>query len=420
MNNLFRKEVYRRRAERLDGEVCIPRPPAFVWLAILILVIVISCAVALSMGSYARKETVRGLVEPEGGVVRVLAGKEGIISKIFVSEGAKVEAGQPLGRLRDDKFLSSLGTLGESLRTGLVQRLERLDRLVANEVLHHQSYLKSLEGRANSTRDKLEEVEAQIDVISERISINREMLERLQELAREGHASDLEVSQSRDSLLALIQEHHNALSMRVNLEEQQKELRGEKERAPTEHQQEMDRLRDQRQELRSELMRIQYQREAEIRAPVNGQITGLTATEGARVGPGDTLARILPEGGYMQAVLYLPSRSIGIVEVGQDVQIRFEAFPYERFGVHAGKIKTVEKTAILPGELPRVAAAQQGPEGRQPVYRVIATLERQRIPGYGEDFPLRPGMELEADIVLEQRTLIQWLFNPIYSIAMRL
>jgi len=417
MKNLFRKEVYRRRAQRLDGEVRIARPPTFVWLSALIAVIMLLSGVGLTMGDYARKETVRGVVEPEGGVIRIRPNDEGVVSEILVSEGQEVEAGQPLIRLQDDEFLPGLDALGESLRTGLVERLERLERRMEDEKRSHDIRMASLENRARATREKVIHAEARIALLGERIEINQEILERLEGLSQSGHETDLEVSQQRDSFLALAQEHRNAVTTRVDLEERLDDIQVEQDAAPIEHRREMDSLRDQRDQLQAELLRLRHRGAAELRAPLAGRMTGVTTTEGARVGPGDTLARILPEGARMRAVLYLPSRSIGTIEQGQTVQIRFDAFPYERFGVHEGRIESVDDTAILPGEIPQIETLQQGPDGRQPVYRVLVALEAQTISGYDREFPLRSGMELEADVVLERRTLIQWLFDPIYSLG---
>jgi membrane fusion protein len=50
------------------------------------------------------------------------------------------------------------------------------------------------------------------------------------------------------------------------------------------------------------------------------------------------------------------------------------------------------------------------------VYRVSATLNHNLVSAYGQSFPLRPGMTLSADIQLDQRTVIEWLFEPLLSI----
>jgi membrane fusion protein len=53
----------------------------------------------------------------------------------------------------------------------------------------------------------------------------------------------------------------------------------------------------------------------------------------------------------------------------------------------------------------------------EPVYRVTVTLAKQNVIAYGEEMPLQPGMQLEADVLLESRRLVEWMLEPLYSIS---
>jgi membrane fusion protein len=55
----------------------------------------------------------------------------------------------------------------------------------------------------------------------------------------------------------------------------------------------------------------------------------------------------------------------------------------------------------------------------EPVFRVRVTLERENIAAYGEAIPLQPGMLLTADVVFDRRSLIRWLFDPLFAVAQR-
>lgn len=51
------------------------------------------------------------------------------------------------------------------------------------------------------------------------------------------------------------------------------------------------------------------------------------------------------------------------------------------------------------------------------VYRITVDLPRQYITAYGRHENLKPGMLLDADIMGEKRRLIEWLVEPLYSVA---
>ena len=114
--------------------------------------------------------------------------------------------------------------------------------------------------------------------------------------------------------------------------------------------------------------------------------------------------------------MLLPSRAIGFIEPGSRVVLRYQAFPYEKFGQQYGRVDDVSRSALSPADV----ASLVGQQAREPLYRVQVALDRQTVPAYGKAEPLKPGMALEADILMERRRLIEWMFEPLYGIGHRL
>ena len=117
----------------------------------------------------------------------------------------------------------------------------------------------------------------------------------------------------------------------------------------------------------------------------------------------------------MVAELYAPSRAIGFTRVGQEVRLMYDAFPFQRFGSFAGRISTISRTVLAPNE---VDAPIQG-QMREPVYRIRVQIAAQSIQAFGEQIPLQPGMTLAANIVLDRRTFLEWLLDPINAVRNR-
>ena len=149
-------------------------------------------------------------------------------------------------------------------------------------------------------------------------------------------------------------------------------------------------------------------------APVAGRVAALHVTTGQYIGTGATVAIIIPAGGRLEAVLLAPSRSIGFVQPGQEVALRLQAFPYQRFGTVAGTVRSVSSTVIGPNEV-----GLQGLNVQEPVFRIRVSLSRESIEAYGQVVPFQPGMLVSAEIVFDRRGLLHWLFDPIYAVGGR-
>jgi membrane fusion protein len=116
----------------------------------------------------------------------------------------------------------------------------------------------------------------------------------------------------------------------------------------------------------------------------------------------------------------VPSRAVGFIKPGMTALLRYQAFPYQKFGQHAARVREVATTSVRPEELPTSAAAMPGASQSEPVYRVRLELDQQTVRAYGAAMPLRSGMLVDASVMLERRKLYEWVLEPVFSISGRL
>jgi membrane fusion protein len=131
------------------------------------------------------------------------------------------------------------------------------------------------------------------------------------------------------------------------------------------------------------------------------------------VSAGQSLLSILPAGSALQAQLLVPSRAIGFIDPGSRVVLRYEAFPYQKFGQQYGRVTDVSRSALNSSEV----ATLIGQQSQQPLYRVQVKLDKQFVLAYGHKEPVKPGMALQADILMDRRSLLEWVFEPLYGMA---
>jgi membrane fusion protein len=149
-----------------------------------------------------------------------------------------------------------------------------------------------------------------------------------------------------------------------------------------------------------------------LRAPIAGRVSTLQATIGQYADPRRLQMEIVPAKTILQAELFVPTRAIGFVEPGQKIRIMYEAFPYQHYGTYSGRITKVSQTIVT-------AADAAGPLlPKEPAYRVTASIDQPEIETKGRRILLQPDMLLRADIILEERPIIQWLIEPLLSVRM--
>ncbi|MGL5393362.1 MAG: HlyD family efflux transporter periplasmic adaptor subunit, partial [Shewanella sp.] len=69
-----------------------------------------------------------------------------------------------------------------------------------------------------------------------------------------------------------------------------------------------------------------------VRAQESGTVASVSVVEGEFIANNRPLMSIIPNGSSLVAELLLPTRSAGFVKQGDEARLRFDAFPYQRFG----------------------------------------------------------------------------------------
>ena len=409
MSSIFRPEVLARQQQRLQGQINLTRPPQLVWLSLLLLVIAVLSISFLLSADYTRKETVQGLLQPVQGQVRVQAQNSGVVSKLNVQEGQQVKAGTPLLQLNSSKIGAGQTDLSQSLQTEMGRMLDNKINEQQQLQQRHQLELQALQNQITNDKARLQELALQLVTFRERLSINQQQLAQLQKLSGSGYISGLEINKQKDALLALQQQEKSLQSEQLKLQQQLQQNQDLLSQLPLRQQTELAQIDNQLSALKNQRTELQQQQEIWLTAPVDGQVSALRVSAGQTLDAGAVALTLLPVNAELEAILYVPTRSIAFVSAGQPVRIRYDAFPFQRFGVFSGTVHELSNTVLLPSEVAEVAL-------QQPSYRLKVRLSGQSIQAYQRELPLKAGMTLQADLITEQRNLWQWLFDPILAL----
>ena len=119
----------------------------------------------------------------------------------------------------------------------------------------------------------------------------------------------------------------------------------------------------QRSELQRQLAESNAGDQVIIKAPLKGTIESLSVTAGQVVESGSSLAQIKPiENIKYYLVLWLPNNSLPYVKIGDGINIRYEAFPSDKFGQFPGRIESISSVPASPQEMAEYSSGNKGSE----------------------------------------------------------
>ena len=407
---LFRQEAVDAQREKLLGEVSIARPVAS-WVFTLVAV---AGALALLLfavrGEYTRRERVEGFLALDAGAARILVPDAGTLSELSVSEGDEVAAGAPIARIKVERGTGSTASTSEAVareinarRTLLAQEQEQVRQLGGQQV-------EQLRKRIRDLTAERDQADSEIRLQEQRAASAREQAERYRKLVGDRYVSDIVAQQKRDDVTDQELKVQALKRQRAALDRDLGAARAEEPSIGIRTRTQIEQVSRQISELQQSLAQEEARRETVIRAPIAGTVTNIALSLGQSVSVDTALATVLPRGSGLRAQLLVPTRAIGFIAKGSEVVLRYEAFPFQRFGQYRGEVIDVGRTVWLPGE--RIGPMMV----REPVYRVDVRLDRQDISAGEQRFPLRPGMLASADILLERRTVFEWIFEPVMQL----
>lgn len=391
------------------GEIVLLPGASSRWLALAALLLVLAIGLLVARGSWTRRSTVAGQLVPRDGLIRISAAQPGVVVERHAIDGQQVKKGELLFVISGDRagpdrsdYQRGIADQIQARRRSLELELGRIDAAEAQEVAQ-------MRRREESMRAEQAVLVNQAELNSTRASGAADAHARYQDLFRQGFVS-------RDVLLARETELAEAQS-RIQVQQRDK-LVLEREIAATRR--ELDgvrtRLASQRAELQRAILQVRQEfaeaearRQVMVAAPADGRLTLVQADIGQVVDIGRALAQLVPASSLLISRLYAPSRAAGFVRPGDAVLLRYDAFPYQKFGQHAGQVLSVSQAAVAAAELqglsiPAAATAE-------PLFAITVALPAQQMqPGA---IPLYSGMRVEADLLHETRRLYEWMLEPL-------
>lgn len=410
---LFRKQVIEAQRKRLYGEVLIISPIKS-WIITGFLVGMIAILlVFLATASFARIEKVRGAVVPSDGLVLVRAPSAGVLTDFDVTEGQHVDVGDVVGRITASAGADDAGTRIGAELASIASSIEQLDARTEQLQIVTQLEIAAKDRVSGELGMQIGQTEAALEFQLALLDETEGASDRTAQLWSRNLVNAEAVSQQTIQLIRARQEVQTLQARIETLQTQRDNISHEQEQIRAHAYLDELQLATERSARLNDRRIISGTQAFDLAAPASGVATAVLVSDGFNLSGAQQIFSILPEGSALEVELYVASRAIGFVEAGQTVRLLFDAFPYQRFGAQTGEVVEVTSSAIMPGN------GDFFIETNEPVYRVTVALREDTIPARDRDLAVQAGMLLNANIVLEERSILTWLLEPLFSVARR-
>lgn len=410
---LFRQEALDHQRDPVRGSVLLAASPRSAWMAVAAFTVAALLITYAWIGEYTRKAHVQGYLAPNKGLIKVYPQVHGTLVDRRVGEGQRVHKGDVLAVISTERASLSVRAANDATIKLLRERQASLEKELDSRRHLDEVRARRIADQLANLQEEQGQLDAAITTVAKRLQAAEREAQRFETLADDGFVAATQIQQQRDRVLDQQGRLQVLQRDRVALLGRQNDLHSEQTTAKLEGESAQAELRRRIVKLRQELTEYASNSDVVIAAPADGLVSAVLMAPGQQTRPDAPLLSIIPAGAALQAKLLVPSHAIGFIAPRQPVALRYGAFPYQRFGHYHGVVESIAKSLLLPGDADLPLAL------KEPAYLVTVTLAEQSVRAYGNAFTLRAGMALDADVMLDRRSIIEWIFDPLFSLVQR-
>ena len=413
---LFRQQAIEQIASKQYGTVILAQPISHSFITVLFSIIAICIIAFIICFDTTKKAYGRGVLLPTSGELRIFSSQTGLVTERLVREGQRVRKGDVLFIVSSERNSGGIESADENISNILTARKESLTLEVDIVAAQSDKKITALSRQVTMLEDQITSSESKLALQERRVMVQMQSYDRYQSLAEKNYISAAQLQERQVELLdqqnQLVEKKQEIGLNKRNLADAMAEVENLKLVAQRDRHVLIREIKS----IEQDLVEISIRKTMHVRAPKDGVVTAIVAEVGQTINANSSLATILPNEAKLAGEIHVSSRSIGFIKPGMPVLLRYQAFPYQKFGQYKAMVKEISNTALSPGEL-GISGNFSSVNSNEPLYRIRLELESQHVLAYGKEVPLKSGMQMDATVSLDHRRLYEWIFEPIYSIT---
>ncbi|HHB8421052.1 TPA: HlyD family secretion protein [Klebsiella pneumoniae] len=417
-NKLYRTEAIEYKRHHWRGKaLLLAGLPA--WLIVLLSTLfLIALIVAVIFCKFTQRIDVKGEVITLPHSINVFSPQQGFIIKQYVKIGDLVKKNQPLYEIDVSRNTSS-GNVSAAQVESINEKIYNSEEIIKKLVHNKKQTLNALNEQLKTSTDSLKVTIRMLQNTQAGLKKMHDNLASYDKYLSDGLITKDQYNYQHSLYFQQQSAYQSLVSQKMQLESQITQLNSDKVTKAADFDNQISSQYNQTNDYKNQLIESNANGNLIVKATADGRIESLSATQGQMVDNGSSLAQIKPIGNVeYYLILWLPNNSIPYLKIGDSINIRYDAFPADKFGQFPGEIISISSMPASRQEMSEYTNVNNGSTQQElALYKAIVKIKDKEFSYKGKTLSLSNGLKAQAVVFLEERPLYMWMFTPIYKIS---
>ncbi|MCG9781316.1 HlyD family efflux transporter periplasmic adaptor subunit [Vibrio brasiliensis] len=339
------------------------------------------------------------------GIITVSSSSSGIISDLKIKNGASLIEGQSVLFITNDKYDQNGASRYQKLMLTLDDTHNRIqqDKAILQDkyALSLKSNLKS-QKLIESNRRKTQDVLENLNIVKNNYQKEQVVLNEQQQ---NGLVTRGELRSFNYEYASLLKDIAYERSKIIEFDTRLENLNNQSAILELNHTIQVNDLTRQINEIQQRINELGSAFKTQVVSPVSGTIHNIRYQNSQIINKGEPLFDVLPNNGELMVKFYLPSKDVGFIEVGQMVELEYDAYPSMNYGTYWGTVKSISQISQENKNNSLIPSNKK--------FSLAVTLSSNNIYADSKVRNLKVGMKVKGRIILGKRSLIDWVLYPL-------
>ncbi|HBZ7525734.1 TPA: HlyD family secretion protein [Klebsiella quasipneumoniae subsp. similipneumoniae] len=418
LKKLYRKEAVEYKKSHWRGKALLLNGlPA--WLILLLSTLFLMALIsALIFGKFTQRIDVKGEVITLPHSINVFSPQQGFIIKQYVKIGDIVKKDQALYEIDVSRNTSS-GNVSAAQIASINDKIENSNDIIKKLIDNKSQTINALNEQLKTSTDSLKETNRMLQNTQAGLKKMHANLASYDKYLSDGLITKDQYNYQHSLYFQQQSAYQSLVSQKMQLESQITQLNSERVTKAADFDNQISSQYNQANDYKNQLVESNANGNLIIKATSDGRVESLSATQGQTVENGSSLAQIKPTGNVeYYLILWLPNNAIPYLKVGDPINIRYDAFPSDKFGQFPGTILSISSMPASRQEMSEYTNVSDGTAQQElALYKAIVKIKDKEFKHNGKTLRLSNGLKAQAVVFLEERPLYMWMFTPVYKIS---